>query len=151
MGEPGRFTINVVPRIPETLRLKGGELRLFSAFRAHHFGKAVEHPAADRPRGFWSDIPGGNSRASGRDHQPRLLRLLAERIFNRMLLIRHEDMADDGEAVLLEKLDNGGTGDIGALASKPRIANGNDSGTKHKKDCKGARNLEPSGGLVFMA
>lgn len=111
---------------------QGCELRLFSAFRAHHFGEAVEHSSADRPRGFWSDIPGGNSRASCGDHQPRLLGLLAERIFNRMLLIRHYDMAGDGEAVLFEKLDNRGTGDIDALSSKPGIANGNDCGAEHK-------------------
>jgi hypothetical protein len=82
------------------------------ALNTHEFSKAFQQPAAYRPGRLRGYIPQANPGAPGGDHQTSHCTLFAERILDHQLLIRHENVSDDGKPVRFKQLHHSRTGKV---------------------------------------
>src|SRR6185437_15037854 len=115
---------------------------LFLPFTAHAFRNAVEHASTNSASCFRRDIAGGNSRPSGGHHQPRPARELDDCLHDCSVLIWDHSRLDDGEVMLLERLDDRRTREIVTFAARTRVAHRENRSAECLRN-RGGRHLPP--------
>src|SRR5580698_5969840 len=94
--------------------------------RPHSFGHAFEQTLADAASGFGSNVTGGHARAARGYYQTRAVNPGENRLLNGRLLVWDGGGSDDCEFVFFEDLSDRWPGNIGALAVKTGITDGDD-------------------------
>ena len=104
--------------------------RMLQAIRTHSFGQSVDQPLTHQPGGVWSDIPLGQSGASGGDDQLGLPRIVPQCRDDRIDLIRQRPHLHCANSGRFKQAGNRRTGLIRLLSPRAAVTDGNYHGTR---------------------